>query len=299
MRIEHLRYLIAVVENGNNISAASKKLYTSQSAISQMILKFEKEYGLILFYREKGRLKELTPVGKEIYQEIVDIVEKYDHMIEKIDEQIEEQMSVLKIGIPEQITTIYYQDFFDRFIKNNPTIKLEIYEEGSKTLASMLQRHELDFAVLVEPVELNKKKFSKTTLVSDELVAYMSNNNILSKKETLTWKDMCYTDIALFNNGFKTYDLVTSKLTDKQIKNKISLTSTSWNFIMDVCKKSNMLSFFASEVADKYLDEKMTSRHFEDPIPFIISLWTQKRKSNDKNEKKFASEMIEFSKSNH
>lgn len=299
MRIEHFRYLITVVESGYNISVAAKKLYTSQSAISQMILKFEEENNVVLFHREKGRLKELTPLGMELYREMVEIVRLSDKMMESLAENSKAQAATLKIGIPELITTVFFQDFFQSFIKDNPSIKLEIYEEGSKQLAEMLESQELDFAILVNPSHLNPKNFNETILINDELVAYMSEDNILANKEVLSWKDMAYCDIALFNRSFITYELVNSKLSEEKINNPISLTSTSWNFILDVCKSNNMLTFFASEVSKQGLNDGIVARRFKDPIPFVISLWSQKLERTSMSHEVSRGEILKYAINNY
>src|SRR5579863_8980653 len=52
MKLHQLRYLVAVVQNGLNITAAALKLHTSQPGVSKQIKLLEEELGFLLFVRE-------------------------------------------------------------------------------------------------------------------------------------------------------------------------------------------------------------------------------------------------------
>ena len=61
---KQMRYLLTIAEE-QNITAAARKLYLSQPALSRMLLELEKELGAPLFVRDRGILR-LTQIG-EIY----------------------------------------------------------------------------------------------------------------------------------------------------------------------------------------------------------------------------------------
>lgn len=67
MNSNQVNYLIKIVESDCNLSAAAKKAYVSQSALSQFITNFERDNEIELFIRKNGRLSELSPSGKRIY----------------------------------------------------------------------------------------------------------------------------------------------------------------------------------------------------------------------------------------
>lgn len=63
-QLQQLRYIIAIAEE-QNITKAANKLFISQSAMSQQLIKVERELGTALFERV-GRVLKLTKAG-EIY----------------------------------------------------------------------------------------------------------------------------------------------------------------------------------------------------------------------------------------
>jgi DNA-binding transcriptional LysR family regulator len=63
MKLQQLRYLIAIVDNGLNITAAADRLYTSQPGVSKQLKLLEEELGLQLFIRKGKSLNGVTAAG--------------------------------------------------------------------------------------------------------------------------------------------------------------------------------------------------------------------------------------------
>lgn len=61
--LQKLAYFITVVENNFNITKAAQELFISQPALSNAIRSMEKEEGVALFIKNKGRYTELTPAA--------------------------------------------------------------------------------------------------------------------------------------------------------------------------------------------------------------------------------------------
>jgi hypothetical protein len=63
MKFQQLRYLVAVHENGLNITAAARQLHTSQPGVSRQLKLLEEELGFQLFEREGRALTRTTAAG--------------------------------------------------------------------------------------------------------------------------------------------------------------------------------------------------------------------------------------------
>ena len=64
MELKQLEYIVKIAEE-RNVTKAAEKMYITQSALNQQLLKLEKELGSQLFYRSRTNWK-LTEIG-EIY----------------------------------------------------------------------------------------------------------------------------------------------------------------------------------------------------------------------------------------
>ena len=78
MKLLQLRYLVAIVDNGFNITAAANRLYTSQPGVSKQLLLLEDELGVPLFRRRGKRLTGLTAAGEEIIAHVRLIMSEVD-----------------------------------------------------------------------------------------------------------------------------------------------------------------------------------------------------------------------------
>ncbi|MGH8195539.1 MAG: LysR family transcriptional regulator [Woeseiaceae bacterium] len=66
MKFQQLRYLLAIADNGLNITAAAKQLFTSQPGVSKQLKLLEDELGVQLFIRNGRSLTRITPSGEQI-----------------------------------------------------------------------------------------------------------------------------------------------------------------------------------------------------------------------------------------
>jgi LysR family cys regulon transcriptional activator len=66
MKFQQLRYLLAIADNGLNITAAAKQLFTSQPGVSKQLRLLEEELGLQLFIRNGRSLRRTTAAGEQI-----------------------------------------------------------------------------------------------------------------------------------------------------------------------------------------------------------------------------------------
>lgn len=66
MKLQQLKYLLAIVDNGLNITAAADRLYTSQPGVSKQLKLLEQELGLQLFLRKGKSLGGITAAGEQV-----------------------------------------------------------------------------------------------------------------------------------------------------------------------------------------------------------------------------------------
>ena len=66
MKLRQLSYLLAIADNGLNITAAAKELYTSQPGVSKQLKLLEEELGVDLFERNGRSLSGITMAGQQV-----------------------------------------------------------------------------------------------------------------------------------------------------------------------------------------------------------------------------------------
>jgi DNA-binding transcriptional LysR family regulator len=78
MKLQQLKYLLAIVDNGLNITAAADRLYTSQPGVSKQLKLLEQELGLQLFTRKGKSLNGVTAAGDLVIKRARLIMQEVD-----------------------------------------------------------------------------------------------------------------------------------------------------------------------------------------------------------------------------
>lgn len=272
MDITQMHYFITIVECGCNLSVAAKRIHISQSALSQFITQFEKNEEIELFIRKNGRLDGLTSSGKRVYRYALDIVDMHKEMEDTIRKEAAKQKGTIRIGLPSLVLTVLFTNFFSKFIVENPDIKIEIVEEGSYELKRLFYEKDLDYVVLVAPTDLDPKSYEEHVIQIDEYIAYMNPNHPLSNKETIKWKDLDNFKIGTFKESFVTNRLVKEKIRKKKSKAEVTLTSASWDFLVETTNHSEIVSILPAPIRRYLKNDQVVMKHFDDPIPFNVLL---------------------------
>lgn len=138
---DQVRIFINAVECGS-FSAAGKKLYMSQSAISQQIMRLEKELGFQLFDRSQYRPC-LTEKGKYYYQNVKHILNEYDQMIDYINEHFNKK---IMIGFQGPFLRESIPDFIEQYLSTHQE-QIELKYVSLGKCADMFEKHSVDMAM--------------------------------------------------------------------------------------------------------------------------------------------------------
>ncbi|MGD8977608.1 MAG: LysR substrate-binding domain-containing protein [Gammaproteobacteria bacterium] len=150
MKLQQLRYLVAVVESGLNITAAAETLSTSQPGVSKQLKLLEQELGLSLFVRKGRSLAELTEEGAEVLTRAVRILREVEG-IRGISPQIyEEATGRLSIGTTHTQARYVLPEVIRRFRERYPEVTLDLHQGTSEQLAEMMDKRQIDFAIASE-----------------------------------------------------------------------------------------------------------------------------------------------------
>ncbi|MCI8639371.1 MAG: LysR family transcriptional regulator [Coprococcus sp.] len=132
-----------------SFSEASKKLYISQSAVSQSIKTLEKKLGQTLFTRSTKKVC-LTPEGEILLRHIEPAV----HLIRKGESQILESASTggqIRIGASDTICRYFLVPYLKRFHHAFPNAHIKVTNATSIKCAELLESGQVDLIVANYP----------------------------------------------------------------------------------------------------------------------------------------------------
>lgn len=150
MKLQQLRYLLAVADNGLNMTLAAERLATSQPGVSKQLKLLEQELGLSLFVRKGKSLVELTPEGQEVARRAARILREVE-AIRGISPNIYgEAAGRLAIGTTHTQARYVLPEVIGGFRDRYPEVTLDLHQGTSEQLAEMVEKRQVDFVIASE-----------------------------------------------------------------------------------------------------------------------------------------------------
>ena len=155
-----------------SFSEASKKLYISQSAVSQYIKTLEKKLGQTLFIRSTKRVQ-LTPAGSLLLKH----VEPAMNLISRGESQLLDSgtlgLGQLHIGASDTICRYFLVPYLKQFHKMFPNVPIKVTNATSIQCVELLDQRKVDLIVTNFPnTHLNHAYIQKTVCnFSDVFIA--------------------------------------------------------------------------------------------------------------------------------
>ncbi len=182
MTIQQLHYIISVDEY-RHFAQAAKACSVTQSTLSSMIQKLEQELDVIIFDRKSQPVKP-TGLGQKIIDQAKVIIYHASQMEELVRLEKDQDAGDLRMGILPSVAPYILPQLFKRINKAAPKLKLEALELRSHELIDMLNRAELDMAILTTPVQ--SENLIEIPLYTEDFYAYIAPKEDLNVKADAT-----------------------------------------------------------------------------------------------------------------
>ena len=189
MEINHLKNFIAIVEEGS-MSAAAKKIFVAQPALSNQLKALEKELGTTLL-RRNSRKVELTDAGKIFYGKAKHIIDLEEAARKEVTDCVSGLTGTLHIGMTLSTSSTFFDGILFQFHQQNPGIKFQLYEAGSLEILELLRSRIIEIGIVRTPFPASPDL--QITYVDQEPMAAVYSlkaNFFPASKENLTIRDL-------------------------------------------------------------------------------------------------------------
>jgi DNA-binding transcriptional LysR family regulator len=143
MKLQHLRFFIAVVDCGGVVRAA-ERLRISQPSISAGLKALEEELGQSLFRRRgAGRSLRPTPKALRFYDDAREILRRCGVARARFTTD-EPRLRKLRIGVLQTIASYDVATFSSALTLHNPDLRLQVWEGGAIRVGEWLRQGRID-----------------------------------------------------------------------------------------------------------------------------------------------------------
>ena len=186
MELVALRTFQAVVEEGG-ILAASRKLNTVQSNVTNRIQRLEQELGAELFFR-KGRGMELAPSARVLLDYARQMLQ-LERQTSAAVRQVGESTGELRVGSMETFAALHLPAALKAVRAGHPGLELRVQTQTSAALAEMVIDHKLDCAFVAGPVMHADLHFDE--VVVEELVQVSAQGSNPVSQPLIIFREGC------------------------------------------------------------------------------------------------------------
>ena len=172
-----LECFMAVAETGS-FTLASKKVFRTQSAISQQIAKLEKQLGKPLINR--GKSFTLTCHGDMLLGYAKQILNLEKKVVARFEEN--DLAGEVKFGLPEDFASVFLKDILDEFFETHSKILLNIECDLTVNLFNNFKAKKFDLAL----VKMNRPEdFPHSFEIWSECLKWVGDEHLINTNQAL------------------------------------------------------------------------------------------------------------------
>lgn len=177
MDLRHLRYFVAVAEEGH-VTRAAERLGIQQPPLSQQIRALEMELDVMLF-RRKPRGMELTDAGDSLLVDARRILTDVEGALAKVRRTARGEQGRIVVGFTSSAPFHpFIPTILRTFRENYPRVSVVLEEDGTANLVSALTSERLDAAFIRSPVPTGEGVAVHDLLEERMLVALPSDHRL-------------------------------------------------------------------------------------------------------------------------
>lgn len=245
MTLRHFKIFVTVCDN-MNMTAASKNLFISQSAVSQAIAEMENHYGLRLFERLSRKLY-LTRAGRELLG--------YARHIVNTNDQVEKDMKILsdndliRVGASVTVASYVLPELVCKFKNCDSNTNINVVEDNTSQIENLILNDKVDIG-LVEG-DIRSSDMLSFPFVEDELVLICGPMHPFSKFKCVGAKKLEGQDFIVREEGSGTRKTFESGMKSKEL---------NWKNIW-VCNNADTIKMAVSKGIGLSVISKLSVMH--------------------------------------
>lgn len=208
MELRHVRYFLAVAEEGH-FTRAAKRLGIAQPPLSAQIKDLEGEIGALLF-RRLAHGAELTEAGRALRAAVADLPERFERGITAARRAARGQTGAIRVGYTASSSfNVVVPHTLRAFRRDYPDVELALREANTAILAAALADGSLD-AAFVRPAPELSGRFQFLLLSEETMLVAMPADHPRAGDEPVELASLARDPFLLFPRevGPTLYDLI-------------------------------------------------------------------------------------------
>ena len=254
MLLRHIRYLLAVVEQGN-FTRAAETLYVSQPTLSQQIRQLEETLGAQLLDRS-GRVVRATDAGDAYIAYARRALRELEAGQRAIHDVRDLTRGTLRLAMTPSLTSYLAGPLIARFNASYPGITLQVIEKTLDAIETALAADQVDLGLAFSQVR--SAEISSQPLFDEKLCAVVGLGHPLAQRPVATGaaalaaSELGRQSLALLSSDFATRTFVDAYLQQQDIAPRIAVEANTISAIVEIVRRGGLVTILPEAIAREH-----------------------------------------------
>jgi LysR family transcriptional regulator, cys regulon transcriptional activator len=253
LKFQQLRYLVAVHENGLNMTTAARRLHASQPGVSRQIALLEEELGFQLFERRGRSLTRTTEAGEDIVSRAAAILRELQNIRRTSSELTNVEGGILSIATTHTQARYVLPEVIRSFRAKYPKVRLHVHQGTSEQIADMVERNLVDFAMATGSEDLFPQ-LVRMPVYRWHRVVVVPKGHVLARAGKLTLKKLADFPIVTYEFSFSGRSSLPALFETAGLSLNVALTARDADVIKTYVRIGLGVGILACVALDKTAD---------------------------------------------
>ena len=250
MKLQQLKYLLAIADNGLNITAAADRMYTSQPGVSKQLKLLEEELGMQLFTRKGKSLGGITPAGHQVIDRARIIMREADNIRSLASDYFQEEEGSLSIATTHTQARYVLPEIVAEFRKRYPKVGLNLHQGTSEQIADMVAANNIDFAIATGSNELFADLMLVPSYRWDRSIVVPKGHELAQLDRKMTLQDLAKFPLVTYVFSFGGESSLKRAFADEGLEPDVVFTARDADVIKTYVRMGLGVGIVASMAAD-------------------------------------------------
>ena len=250
MKLQQLKYLLAIVDNGLNITAAAERMYTSQPGVSKQLKLLEEELGMQLFTRKGKSLGDITVGGLQVIDRARIIMREADNIRSLASDYYQEAEGSLSIATTHTQARYVLPQIVTEFRKRFPKVSLNLHQGTSEQIADMVAANDIDFAVATGSNDLFENLLLVPSYRWDRSIVVPKGHALTKLDRKITLQDLAEVPLVTYVFSFGGESSLKRAFADEGLEPDVVFTARDADVIKTYVRMGMGVGIVASMAAD-------------------------------------------------
>ncbi|MGS2723139.1 LysR substrate-binding domain-containing protein [Porticoccus sp. GXU_MW_L64] len=266
MKLQQLRYFVAIAENGFNITAASEQLYTSQPGVSKQLKLLEEELGLRLFSRSGKTLDGITNAGEQVLAKAKNILREVDNIKQLADDLQNEHGGVFTIGTTHTQARYVLPEIMGQFRTLYPDVQLDLHQGTNDQIDEWLKTGQVDFAIASSAHPRRNNMVTLPCYYWDQALLVPSDHP-LATVSNIELRDVVRYPIVTYLFSSTDRSTLVDAIRKEDLEPNIAITARDADVIKTYVREGLGIGFVANMAYDPIQDKDLVAISTHDILP--------------------------------